>query len=143
MISIWGWSKPPKPLLDRVIGRLRREVGAHNLPDLWCELIDQVQTGESIYWSLYVMEIQRLIREFLLELSVLHGERLWLKSEAGWNFQWEQRWYERNRSADPDLVPPERPEDVTEDLVQWFWSAVCARAADADLERAVLKSRSR
>jgi len=77
----------------KVISDLRRMLDTlsgddSELKTTWDEICVQVQLEESFYWAIYDQTVRTLVDFFLSELALHEREAIWLQTEAGrhWAF---------------------------------------------------------
>ena len=59
------------------------------LKNIWDEVCVQVQHDQSLLWDYYVEDISIIITELLKETPEFLLEAMWLQTEAGWDWAWD------------------------------------------------------
>ena len=114
--------------IDKIVRRTIRELQAQTdglqsgddsgLANLWDEVCVQLQLEKSFYWSSYEQAIESILLAHLDRLSQLELEAIWLQTNAGFDWLWDNP-----ETQDPAPI-------VLDDIVEQAFEELRARAAD-------------
>lgn len=89
------------------------------LANVWDEICVQVQDEESIFWDTYDGIVSSSVRTFLNEVPQYELNALWLQTDAGWDWRYEE----------PDSRHPNPVND--DDIIRYICSEYIYPAADS------------
>ena len=84
------------------------------LENVWDEICVQVQDQESVVWDAYEDTVRMLIRSDLKHLSALEREAIWLQTDRGFDWWYDQDNPDEQQSNDGDATPPVCLDDIAE-----------------------------
>jgi predicted oxidoreductase len=118
--------------LHRMIDKMSGEDSG--LKTIWDEVCVQVQDEESVFWDIYDEIVREFVRGTVAEMSKHEREAIWLQTEAGidWSFEEQQ-----HREAYPIVE-----DNIIDYLVRRVYSAA-ADWSNARIDEYMSRSRER
>ena len=74
------------------------------LKTTWDEICVQVQGEESLYWEVYVETVCAILGVYVAELPTNERNALWLQTQAGFDWKWEDEWKCRDGEDREDIA---------------------------------------